>query len=62
MEDVAGKYQDAVAEDNARRFSAFMEADQEQLRYIAQGLARAGYLVVEVRNKANHLVVKMTAV
>ncbi len=62
MEDAALNYQDAVAEDNARHLSGFIEADKGQLRYIAQGLARAGYLVVEVRSKASHLVVKMTPV
>ena len=62
MEDVALKYQVAVAEDNARHLSAFIEADQEGVRYIAQGLARAGYLVVEVRRKASQLVVKLTPV
>ena len=62
MENVALDYRDAVAEDNARHLSGFIEADQEQVRYIAQGLARAGYLVVEVRSKASHLVVKLTPV
>ncbi len=62
MEDVALDYQDAVAEDNARHLSAFLQADQERVRHIALGLARAGYLVVEVRSKASHLVVKMTPV
>lgn len=62
MEDVTLNYEDAVAEDNARHLSAFMEADQDGVRNIAQGLARAGYLVVDVRCKASQLVVKLTPV
>ena len=44
MEEVAADYQDAVAKDNARHLSGFIEADQDQLRYIAQGLARGATL------------------
>ena len=48
--------------DRSIEMTAFLHADQERVRYSAQGLARAGYLVMEVRSKADHLVVKMTPV
>ncbi len=57
MDRVAPNYEDTVAEDNARHLSSIIEADQYQLRYIAQGLAKVGYLVVEVRSKASHILV-----